>query len=424
MRKRKLFLGLIWLLLAIILPLPLIYVLNTGLIDTPNHLVAYDFGILAYVWWLAIVYLSTRPQWIAKGIGIPSTYMMHGLLGVFALIAATIHKFSATSFHAIIRNTGNTAWILAVVMIVYAVIFLSGWLTDRASGLRKIKTKLERIFHHQLSIWIHRLNLVIIALIWVHVNVIPRIANVPNFILIFDLYTLIFLAFYVYKKFIIDADMNNGGIVAENLPLTSNVQKIKITLNQKAKQYHAGDFYFISFKSKKISGESHPFSVMSKPNKNDLTLMIHKVGDFTSQIEQIEPGTKVHLDGPYGLFNDEVKNENRPIILYALGTGIAPLISLAKEHAGKKQIHLIWSTASKENYLQNDINQLKNKNVVINEKQHRYKLAELQQILTDQEKKQGQFFIVGSAPVVIDIRRLLKSLGIKSDQLHDEHLTM
>lgn len=424
MKNQKLFLGIIWLLLAVILPLPLIFVLNIGLVDTVNNLIAYDFGILAYIWWLAIIYLSTRPKWIAKRIGIPSTYMMHGALAIFALVAATIHKFTSNSFHAVIRNSGNIAWYLAIFMVVYAIIFLSGWISDRVPAFKKLKANLEKVFNHQLSVWIHRLNFLVIVLIWLHVNVIPRIANVPYFLIIFDIYTLFFIALYAYQKFIIDADMKNGGVVSKNISRTPTIQELTIDLNEKAKEYHAGDFYFISFRSKEFSGEAHPFSVTSKPNKRQVSFLINRVGDYTKKIDQVEPGTKVHLDGPYGLFDHEISQSNLPIILYALGTGIAPLISLAEEYAGKKKIHLIWSTNSAQNYFDKRIEKLSQEDVKVNVKKHRFSDDEIEQILTFEEKQNGQFYIVGSASIVLKVRKKLEKLGIKKSHLHDEHLTM
>lgn len=424
MKLHRIYLGIIWLLLAAILPMPLIILLNVGLVDSNNHLIAYDFGILAYVWWLAIVYLSTRPKWITSKIGVPSTYMMHGMLAIFAILAATIHKFSSTSFHAIIRNTGNIAWYLELFLIIYAIIFLSGWISDRSAAFRKIKNRLEKVFNHQLSVWIHRLNFVVIALIWIHVNVIPRIANVPYFVLIFDIYTLIFIGLYAYQKFIVDADMRNSGIVSKSVAITPQIQQLTIKLNKKAKNYHAGDFYFVSFRGKGISSEAHPFSVLSKPSKDSVSFIIHRVGDFTKKIDQVKIGTKVHLDGPYGLFDIEIKASEDPIILYGLGTGIAPLLSLAKEYAGKKKIRLIWSTNSKKDYFVDEIEKLAENNVEINIKEHRFSDDELNKILTIPEKRFGQFYIVGSAPIVLKVRENLKKLGIKDSQLHDEHLTM
>lgn len=202
MKSHKFSLLVAWLVLAVILPLPLILILNMGLVDSTPKLVAYDFGIIAYVWWLIIVYLSTKPKWIKKMIGLPSTYMMHGILGILALIAATIHRFTAISYHAIIKNTGDIAWYLEIFLIIYAIIFLSPWL-KKISWLREFKAKAVKVLTPKVSLWIHRLNFVAIALIWVHVNLIPRIVRVPYFTLIFDLYTLFFLAAYAYKKFVV-----------------------------------------------------------------------------------------------------------------------------------------------------------------------------------------------------------------------------
>lgn len=45
-------------------------------------------------------------------------------------------------------------------------------------------------------------------------------------------------------------------------------------------------------------------------------------------------------------------------------------------------------------------------------------------ILTKPEITTGSFFIVDSAPIVLQVRKNLRKLEVKPDQLHDEHLTM
>lgn len=97
---------------------------------------------------------------------------------------------------------------------------------------------------------------------------------------------------------------------------------------------------------------------------------------------------------------------------------------MAEEYAGRKQLHLIWSTNSTEDYFSDRIEQLAEQNVQINIKQHRFRKEELTNILTKSEIATGSFFIVGSAPIVLQVRKNLRKLGIQEDQLHDEHLTM
>lgn len=422
--KRKVYSGITWLLLAVILPLPLILILNNGLIDTPSHIFAIDMGIAAYVWWLADIFLATRPRWLLNKIGMPNNYLLHGVIAVMAILAATFHKFNLSTFHAIIKNTGNIAWYLELVLMVYAIVFMSGWLTERIPAVLKFKRWVNKIITHQISVWLHRFNFVVLALIWLHVQVIPRINNVPYFNLTFNIYTAVFLLFYLYKKIVSDADPKQIGTLVKNIPLTSNIQLLTIQLNSKAKNYKAGDFYFLSFKAKNITSEKHPFSLLSQPNDKKAEFIIQKTGDFTKKISEIPVGSKVQMEGPFGLFNQEVKESNGPVVLYGLSSGIAPLMSLSAEYVGKKQLHIIWSTNSKEEFLQDELTKLNNLGVTVNVQQHRFSQEQLQKILRPEEINSGQYFIVGSNQVVPKIRKNLKKLGIKSNQLHDEHLTM
>ena len=227
---------------------------------------------------------------------------------------------------------------------ILAIFFLSGWLSDRLHWAKQLKSRTSKIVNHQVSVWIHRLNFVVIALIWLHVNVIPRIANVPYFTIVFDIYTVIFIAIYFYKKFITDADMKNSGEVIVNESLTTNIQKLSLKLNKYA-----------------------------------------KVGDFTKNIDQYSVGTKVYLEGLYGLFDQEVKDASGPIILYTLGTGIAPLLSLAQEYTDQKKLHLIWSTNNQEDYFTEEMKTLQNKGLKVDKKQHRYSIDELKQIISNRE---------------------------------------
>ncbi|WP_242368232.1 hypothetical protein [Lactobacillus intestinalis] len=48
----------------------------------------------------------------------------------------------------------------------------------------------------------------------------------------------------------------------------------------------------------------------------------------------------------------------------------------------------------------------------------------MKQILSGSKIHRGNFFIVGSAPIVIRVKQTLHQLGIKKNHIHDEHLTM
>lgn len=338
----------------------------------------------------------------------PGLYMIHGIAGVLALLAATIHKFSSTTFHPIIRNTGNGVWYLAIIVLLFAILFLSGWLTEGSRVFYRLKKRLEHAFNHQLNIWIHRLNFVVIGLIWLHVHVIPRLASVPYFALVFDIYTLVFIGVYTYQKII--GNERKTGIVVENKSLTPTIQKITVKLNQDVNTYNAGDFYFLSFNSKSIPKESHPFSIVSPANQEHINFLIQKLGDYTEKIDKVEIGTLVHLEGP--------------LVMYALSTGIAPLRSIAKEYAGKRRIHLIWSTNTSQPYLTSELRDLQTKGVVLDVQEHRFSDPQLRTILSKEEIQQASFLLVGSNRIVPILRKRLRKFGVGNSRIIDEHITM
>lgn len=414
-----------WLVAFLIIPLPLILVLNNRLIDTQINILAIDLGVCAYSWWLMIVYLSTRPKWLEKLIGLPSMYFLHGTLGIMALVAAFLHKNTLFSMHAVIRNTGDTAFYLEVFLLIYAAVFLSSWFVDRLSFMRKFKENTKTVLTHQVSIWLHRLNLVVIALIFFHVNLIPRINRLPGFILLFDLYTLAALASYIYKKFI--TDHNEGyGIVSRLTKLNDHIISVAVTPNKQQKSYHAGDYYFLTVTNNRAVGkEAHPFSVASAPKTSqDLIFQIDQRGDYTQRLSQLQVGDLVRLEGPYGLFDQEMQYSG-PIILYGLGSGIVPLLGMAQQYGHEKKIHLIWSQAKTTGpYYDQAMRQLKSLGVKITYQQHRFTRQQLINELNNKEIQNGRFFVVGSGTNVLKVEDNLAKIGVKDKQIFDERMTL
>lgn len=424
--RRRISLALTWLVL-VVSPLPLIIILNRGLVDTPGHLLAYDLGIVAYVWWLMIVLLATRPHWLTQRIGMPALYGIHGALGVMALVAATIHRFTAFSMFPLIKETGNIAWYLEIFLLAYAVLFLSGWLVDRLRKFASFKAWVEHHrLNHQATVWIHRLNLVVIALIWLHVHLIPRLGMVPGFRLAFDVYTVLALLVYAWWKLRFGR-YHTTATVTKNVSLGPTMQELTLDLGSQAPNYRAGDFYFLSFAAKGISHEPHPFSVAASPQKQlgEVSFMVHRRGDFTRQIANIPVGTKVRLEGPFGLFDRIMNGDSQPIILYGLGSGVAPLISLAQQYAGERQLHLIWSGPQVDDPAYQEIlAQLAERGVRVDVQRHRFTPVDLSQVITDDELKNARVIIVGSSSRVLTVRRNLRKLGFRRSQLVDEHMTM
>jgi len=206
LRKYPLALYSTWFMILLVLPLPLVLLLNLTLLEPTRTLLGYDFGIIAYVWWLSIVLLSTKPQWLDRRIGLPAMHFVHGMLGVLASVLICFHAIISLSMATVdlrVKNIGNIAWHLSVFELLFAVFFLSG-VFNRWPLVARLKQKLQVVFKHQVSVWIHRFNFVAIGLIWWHVHLFGRITNLTSFLILFDAYTVVTIGFYVWQHFIAD----------------------------------------------------------------------------------------------------------------------------------------------------------------------------------------------------------------------------
>lgn len=63
---------LVWLVVLLILPAPMMLTLSLGLpVIHLGNVPSMQMGVVAYTWMLAAVLLSTRPRWLDRRVGLP-----------------------------------------------------------------------------------------------------------------------------------------------------------------------------------------------------------------------------------------------------------------------------------------------------------------------------------------------------------------
>jgi predicted ferric reductase len=67
-------------------------------------------------------------------------------------------------------------------------------------------------------------------------------------------------------------------------------------------------------------------------------MTIRNLGDFTSEIQKVSQGLRVHLDGSYGAFT--MDNPADILVLVAGGIGVTPMMSLIRTLADQADQHL------------------------------------------------------------------------------------
>jgi predicted ferric reductase len=89
----------------------------------------------------------------------------------------------------------------------------------------------------------------------------------------------------------------------------------------------AGQFMSWRFLGKGLWWHQHPFSLSAEPTDDTLRITIRALGRGTSKLLAVRPGTRVAVEGPYGIFTDASRSQ-LGVTLVGIGIGIAPIRSL------------------------------------------------------------------------------------------------
>lgn len=101
-------------------------------------------------------------------------------------------------------------------------------------------------------------------------------------------------------------------------------------------RFEPGQFGWIIVGRGPFVTTQHPFSFSSSAEVDDgsVEVTIKAVGDFTSTVGDIAPGTRAWVDGPHGVFSPD-RNEGAGFVLIGGGVGITPLMSIMRTMADR-----------------------------------------------------------------------------------------
>jgi predicted ferric reductase len=122
----------------------------------------------------------------------------------------------------------------------------------------------------------------------------------------------------------------SGLKVSKTVAEASDATSIYLTgRNLKTFDAHAGQFFIVRVITWKQWWRAHPFSLSAAPTNDSLRFTIGNRGDDTAQLQNIKPGTRVILEGPYGVFTEERRTQEH-VVLVAAGIGAPPIRALAE----------------------------------------------------------------------------------------------
>jgi predicted ferric reductase len=89
----------------------------------------------------------------------------------------------------------------------------------------------------------------------------------------------------------------------------------------------AGQFFRWRFLAPGMRFSSHPYSLSAAPRPDMLRITVKAIGDHSSRLRELTPGTRVWAEGPYGALTAQRRSRGK-VLLVAGGVGITPMRAL------------------------------------------------------------------------------------------------
>ncbi|MGA7205389.1 MAG: ferredoxin reductase family protein [Specibacter sp.] len=108
----------------------------------------------------------------------------------------------------------------------------------------------------------------------------------------------------------------------------------------------AGQFMMFRFVTVGHMLTAHPFSLSRLPSAGLMRITVGALGDHSSRMPHLKPGTVVFTEGPFGHFTPEASHRHK-VLLIAGGAGIGPIRALAESlvNEGRNVVMVYRSTS-------------------------------------------------------------------------------
>ena len=241
-----------------------------------------------------------------------SLLLFHPLFLVFKYIWVSLR--SAALFLLPVGSTALNAGIISLALMIILLVF---------TLFLKIKYNIWRISH--------KIMIVVFIFAMVHVFLIPsdisRDIFIRYYVLILSILGLVSGVYYSFFRIYFNRDYRYS--VGHVNFLSDKIAELELVPTDKRMIFKPGQFVYVRFVDSGMSSEPHPFSISSPSRNKKIKIAIKSLGDFTNEIDKIEPGNTIILEGPFGSFFDFRKLDKDEIWI-AGGVGITPFLSMAR----------------------------------------------------------------------------------------------
>lgn len=396
-------------------------------------------GLLATITALNQLMLIGRIKWIESVYGLDKLSRVHRWNGSAALLLIVIHVLLVTKSYSLLNRIDyfSQSWSFLADYEDLAYAFIAVVILSITVGLSV--TIVRRNLKYEWWYYVHIFNYATFALFALH-QFEYGMGSKNEWFRIFWLALYGFVGLHIlYFRFLrpllnywrfgftVKRVVSENGIATSIYITGRNIERFK---------RRSGQFMIFRFLQKGFWWQKHPFSLSWSAAHPEIRLTAKKLGDFTTLLPDIKPGTKVLIDGPHGVFTADKIKRNK-VLFIAGGIGITPLRSLAEELAGKVDLTLVYSAKSPAEAVLLD--ELKNigrsavgqpfrlieiysEQSVAGLESGRLNQDKLVQLVPDLTSR--DVFLCGPPAMMDSLKTALTNLGLPKQQLHWEKFAL
>lgn len=391
-------------------------------------------GLLGTAGVCVMLILAARVPLIDKTLGQVKATELHAKYGQWTIIALLQHAAFTTVGYALTDGKNVIAEFLSLWStgsdFIWAVVGMVAFLAVSVSSVATARKKLPYEAWHVIHLMAY----------------VGTIASIPHmfsmssilggnsvqqwyFIALLSLTGILVLVYRMIMPILGTLDHNiRVTRVVRIAPDTINIEMSGRRLNQLGAQ--GGQYFHWRFLAPGFWWHQHPFSLSAAPTDNTLRITVRALGKGSAALADLRPGTRVGIEGPYGIFSDASRTKEAAVFVGS-GVGIAPIRSIIESTAIAPGRAAVILRASSENqvYLLDEIREICARRgitlaVLTGKRQPggwvpasrpHLKLTDIAPYLKD-----ADVFVCGPNDYTELVMAEARTLGVPAEQLHDE----
>lgn len=392
----------------------------------PTVVVAHVSGMLAGYGVVVLIGLMSRTPALEGAVGADRLSRWHGVGGRLVVVLVLIHALAATVGWASSRHEGTLLAFWHVLRLPWLMAATVGTLLIVAVGVLSVRAARKRVSYET---W-HAVHLFVylgVALSFVHQLAGPDLAGHRVLQLVWAL--LYAQVFTLVLRHRVLTPLSNAGRhrmrVQAVVPEGPGVVSIVIEgRNLHELRAVSGQFFRWRFLAPDHWTTAHPFSLSAAPTATHLRLTVKTLGDGSARLQDLEPGTWVLAEGPYGAMTAE-RRTRRHVLLFAGGVGITPMRALFETLPIEpgQDLLLLYRARRREDLIFKDeldhiarlrgarVQYLVGNDIVLSARTFRRLVPEL---------TERDVYLCGPPGLATSVRDALRGAGLPEAQLHEE----